>query len=393
MTTTHRVGLIVNPIAGMGGAVGLAGTDGERLAEAIARGARPLAAARAGRALRVLAGSGQDAAARVEVLTAAGDMGEEAALAAGLTPRIVYEPAASRSRRADTVAAARALLAAGIDLLLVAGGDGTARDLLEPVGDRVPVLGIPAGVKMHSAVFAPGPGAAGDIARAFLAAGCPAERLRDAEVMDRELDPGGQASPELYGTLRVPAGSQWLPHPKASPGDDARLEGACAWAARLARDELVTLIGPGATMQAVKARLGFDGTLLGVDAVCEGRLLAADLGERQIIDLLAGRQGRIIVSIVGGQGFLFGRGNQQLGPAVIRAVGRERIVIVAALGKLAALGGGPLIVDTGDAVLDSELSGFMPVRVGARQAVQYRVVAADAADGAGPAADRVADAG
>ena len=197
--------------------------------------------------------------------------------------------------------------------------------------------------------------------------------LVEAEVMDRD---GTDASPRLYGTLRVPVSTLWAPHPKAGPVGSAMLDGACEHVARQAQDDCLTLIGPGATMRRIKQSLGFTGTLLGVDAFRRGRLVQADVGERRILELLDERQGRIVVGVVGGQGFLFGRGNQPLSPAVIRRVGRDRIVVVAAMEKLVALEGRRLLVDTGDPSLDRELAGFITVHTGARRSVRYRVAAA-----------------
>lgn len=368
---SYRLGLIVNPVAGMGGAVGLKGTDGERHAQALARGAGPLSHRRTATALAAL----NHVQVAFKLLTAGGAMGAIAAREAGIEHRVVFEPAGRHTTAADTVAAAQALALAGIDLLLFAGGDGTARDLLKVIDGRIPVLGIPAGVKMHSAVFAPGPAAAGDIAAAFLQSHCSPGSLVDAEVMDRQDD---ESSPELYGTLRVPTNATWSPHPKAGAAGSAMLNGAIEHTAQLARDERLTLIGPGATMQAIKQRLGSNGTLLGVDAFEQGRLVEADLTAERCLTLLEerrGRPGRIIVGIVGGQGFLFGRGNQQFSPAVIRRVGLNGIVVVAAVEKLTALAGRALYVDTGDESLDREFAGYISVRTGARRSLQYRVAA------------------
>ena len=143
----------------------------------------------------------------------------------------------------------------------------------------------------------------------------------------------------------------------------------------MARDTLYFL-GPGTTMQAIKRALGLDGTLLGVDAVHNGRRVGIDLGEREILALVdGGARARLMVSPLGGQGFVFGRGNQQVSAAVLRRLGRDHIVLVSTLGKLLALNGAGLLVDTGDAALDRELAGWHRVIVGANQTTVYRIAA------------------
>jgi len=369
LSKTHRLGLIVNPIAGMGGLVGLKGTDGDRYKQAIERGAHPLALNRAAGALATL----MQQKVNFELVTCGGNMGETAARSAGLQARVVWRAAHSQTNGTDTIDAARALVAENIDLLLFAGGDGTARDLLGSIGRQIPVLGIPAGVKMHSAVFAPGPRAAGEIIASFLVVDCSQKNLRDAEVLDRDDD---GASPRLFGMMKVPINELWTPHPKAGGGSSALLVGALTHGTKLATDGRVTLIGPGATMRDLKEQLGFAGTLLGIDAFQHGQLIASDVGERQILDLLDGQEGRIIISIVGGQGFMFGRGNQPFSPTVIRRVGLDQVFVITAQEKLTLLEGRPILVDTGDEALDDELAGFKSIRVGAKRCIQYQVVAA-----------------
>lgn len=358
----HRLGLIVNPIAGMGGSVGLKGTDGELAAAARELGAAPVASERAQKALSQLGGFGGS----LSVLTCAGDMGADAAASAGLEPRVLVASAGRGTSAADTRAGAMAMVGCDPDLLLFVGGDGTARDVLEVVGRRVPVLGVPSGVKMHSAVFAAGARAAGEIAARFLRARDRRSLLGDAEVLDRDVNGTGEASPRLYGVMRTPRSGFLVPGAKAaSPvSERAALDAAVARVVARMDDSRISLLGPGSTMQLAKRQIGFEGTLLGVDAVRDGSCLATDLGEREILRLLGGHgRGRIVVSVVGGQGFLFGRGNQQLSPRVIRRVGKDNIVIVSSLEKLTALPWGCLLVDTGDEELDEELSGHLPVVV------------------------------
>ncbi|MGV1047926.1 MAG: ATP-NAD kinase family protein [Solirubrobacterales bacterium] len=370
------LGLIVNPIAGMGGRVGLRGTDGGAvLSAAVARGAVPRAPERAAAALELLA----PLAERLEVLAWSEQMGGREARAAGLDCRLLRPEAEGATVAADTRAAAVEMSERGVSLLLFAGGDGTARDLLEAVDSRVPVLGIPAGVKMHSGVFAVSPRSAGRLAREAVEHG-PAE-LSTAEVMDvdEELLRAGVVAPRLHGVMRVPADQLGMQSAKLRSARPDRLEVASI-ADRLAielGEETLTLFGPGTTTAAIMDVLGLDSTLLGVDAVGAGQLVAADAEERELLRLLdeAGAA-KLIIAPVGGQGFLVGRGNQQLSPAVLRRLGVENVRVVATEAKLAGLGGRPLLVDSGDPELDRELSGFTRVLVGARRSVVYRVEAA-----------------
>ncbi|MEY9912980.1 putative polyphosphate/ATP-dependent NAD kinase [Catenulispora sp. MAP12-49] len=351
-----RVGLVVNPVAGVGGRVGLKGSDGAEVqARAFALGAVPRAAERAAVALSELAARRRD----VAVLTVAGAMGEEAARAAGLAPEVVFS-AGEPTSAADTVAAARAL-ASRVDLLLFAGGDGTARDVLEAVGDAVPVLGIPTGVKMHSAVFAVNPRAAGEVAAI-------ATRVRDAEVVDRV-----DGSPRLFGYLRVPDVPARVQQRKiggSSVTPDAVSGIATELRALLSPGDLLVL-GPGTTTRAVAAVWGLEVPVLGVNVIEGDEIVASDVGADRLLDLVSGRPAHIALTPIGGQGFLLGRGNQQLSPEVLRAVGLERLHVVATEAKVVALGGRPLLVDTGDDVLDQAFPRYVRVITGWRRTILY----------------------
>ncbi|MGC9442866.1 ATP-NAD kinase family protein [Streptomyces sp. WG5] len=370
--TGRTLGLIVNPLAGMGGSVGLKGTDGpEILEEARRRGARPLSGERAVRALTRLAAAAKSP---FEIVTASGDLGEHSALAAGLRPVVVHRAGPGDSGPDDTRAAARAM-ASDVDLLLFAGGDGTARDVVGAVGDRVPVLGVPAGVKMHSAVFGTGPDSAGSLAALFLD-GSPAVRMRDAEVMD--LDETAfredRLSARLYGYARSPYERHLAQNAKAgSRAGDAALEAACQRVAARMREGVLYVVGPGTTMRRVMDALGLPSTLLGVDAVLNGALVGSDLDERALLALMEGRQTRIVVGVLGGQGYLFGRGNQQISAEVIRRVGREGIDVIAPMDKLVALKSVSLRVDTGNAEVDALLSGYLRLHTGPDRSVLFSV--------------------
>jgi predicted polyphosphate/ATP-dependent NAD kinase len=366
-----RLGVLVNPIAGLGGRVGLKGTDGAQVVErALALGARPGAAARMIESLRALPSG-------LPVLAAAGAMGEDEARAAGLAPERIGGASAGATSAADTIAAARAMADKGMDLLLFAGGDGTARDILAAVGTRVPVLGIPAGVKMHSAVFAASPRAAGAVVARALAAGF-AVREREVMDIDEEARREGRASARLHGFLLGPEDDVLIQGVKVGGGGDeaAALARVAEAVARLIPAGTTVLLGPGTTLRAVADRLGVAKSLLGVDAVQDGRVLAADAGERDLLRVLrAGGPAVIVVSPIGGQGFLFGRGNQEMSPEVIRAVGAANILIAATEAKLATLRDHLLRVDTGDAALDDRLAGHRRVVTGIGALVVCRVAA------------------
>ena len=370
-----RIGLVVNPIAGIGGRVGLKGSDGDEVVRrALELGAVPAAGARTVRALERL----RSVEAPFDLLVAPGPMGEEAARAAGLDARVVGELAGTETTAEDTRRIATAMVEGeGVDLLLFAGGDGTAADVLAAVGPSAPVLGIPAGVKIHSAAFAVSPEAAGVLAGA-VARG---EQIRfaEAEVLDLDEDAfrRGEIAPRLLGYLRVPQEPRLVQARKApSPAGEAVMTQAIA-ADVVERMEpgRAYVLGPGSTVRAIAERLGVPKTLVGVDVVRDGRLVAADASEDAILAALGDGPASIVVTPIGGQGFVFGRGNQQIGPRVLRAVGRERVIVVATQWKLASLAGMPLRVDTGDPEVDAEVAGHVLVTTGYRDRAAYRIEA------------------
>jgi predicted polyphosphate/ATP-dependent NAD kinase len=370
-----RAGLIVNPVAGLGGAVGLKGSDGADLqARARSLGAVPHAAERADRALTRLEYRTPD----VTIVAAPGELGANVAAAHSLPVDVLPIPVRTGLTTADdTRAAARGLVSRGVDLILFAGGDGTTRDLHDAVGDAVPVLGIPTGVKMHSGVFATTPESAGDAAAAFLAAG-DAALTREGEVVDLDEELDGVIATRLYGALRVPDDPLRVQPMKASApsvSDEAALAAVCASIADGMDPRRLYLVGPGTTMRRVLERLGLEKTLLGIDVVRAGRLVVADASEQQLLELLADEPATLVVGVVGGQGALVGRGNQQLSPAVIRRIGAENVEIVAGLHKLLALDPPVLHVDTGDPALDEELCGYRRVHVAPGRTLVSKVAA------------------
>ncbi len=394
-----KLGLIVNPVAGVGGRVGLKGSDGtEIVRRALELGAARDAPRRARLALERLARLRD----HFQIVTWPREMGEDEARAAGFEPNVLgsfgdrstwagHEAEGRGGRRsgfaradfvmtsaADTVAAAGALLDAGVDLIVFAGGDGTARDLCAVVGDRVPVIGVPAGVKIHSAVYATTPAAAGDLAALMLEVQPAAVRLREGEVMDidEEAFREGYVSARLYGYMVVPYARGLTQSAKAGgvAGEERALNDVATEVIRGMRPGALYILGPGTTTRTIMSRLDLPKTLLGVDAVCDGALAGSDLAEDGLLHLLDRHaEAHIVVTVIGGQGHLFGRGNQQISPAVIRGAGPSRIVIVATRAKLLSLEGRPLLVDTGDQDLDAELSGYAKVVTGLAERTMYKV--------------------
>jgi predicted polyphosphate/ATP-dependent NAD kinase len=368
---TKTLGLIVNPLAGIGGRVGLKGSDGRQIQQkALALGALPGAERRAMQSLeRIGAPEG------LEIVTYPAEMGENAAHACGLAPRVIGSIRAGATSAQDTQRAARDMKRLGVDLLLFAGGDGTARDVYQAIGEGLPVLGIPAGVKMHSAVYATRPSSAGDLAAAYLEGRV--SGLREVEVMDvdEEAMRAGVVSSRLYGYLSVPFESRLLQGLKtpSRPAEEAAMRAIAAHVIANMEQDWLYIIGPGTTTRAITSGLGLPKTLIGVDVVHAGRLLAADVNEAQLLQLLRARPARIIVTPVGGQGYLFGRGNQQISPEVIRQVGKQNVIVVSTPGKIHALAGRPLRVDTGISEVDEMLSGYIRIVTGYEEWIVYRV--------------------
>lgn len=368
-----RLGFIINPVAGMGGSVGLKGTDGEAIVhEAIHRGARPTAGQRATRAIVRLAAS----LPQVDVLTVAGPMGEQVAREAGIEPSVLNLSHAGSSTGVDTRMAAQSMADLGVDLILFAGGDGTARDILSASGDAVPMLGVPAGVKMHSAVFGTTPANAGDLAALFLS-GSRRAPLRDAEVMDLDEDAirAGRLMAHLYGYARSPFERHLMQNAKAGsvPGENETLDAVARQVADGMQDGKIYILGPGTTTRRLADVLGIPATLLGVDAVLDRAAIGHDLNEQGLLRLIERREAEIIVSVLGGQGSLFGRGNQQISAEVIRRVGRDNITVISTVEKLINLPAGTLQVDTGDPEIDAMLTGHIPVITGPHRTMLVKV--------------------
>ena len=345
------VGFIVNPVAGMGGAVGLKGTDGkEILEEAIALGAQPIATQRAETFLTQL----NPAKDNIKLIVGARNMGQNQAEKCGFTFKAVGENK-KETYPEDTQSIAKCIVDMGVDLLVFCGGDGTTRDILKAIDMRVPVLGVPTGVKMHSAIFAISPQAAARVAVGFLWGGLP---LREAEVMDVDEQEFrmGHLSAKLYGYLLSPFEPHLIQGNKmASPMTENEVENQAAIAIFVIEEmkpNVLYIVGPGTTTRTIADLLDQKKTLLGVDLFMNKKIIGRDVNEKQILEAISGKNAHIIVTPIGGQGFIFGRGNQQISQKVIRKVGLDKIVVIATKSKLDRLQS--LRVDTGNPELDQD---------------------------------------
>ncbi|MBL4607705.1 MAG: ATP-NAD kinase family protein [Pseudomonadales bacterium] len=372
-----RLGLIVNPFAGLGGSVALKGSDGDEIvALALSRGAKPKADERVEAALAVLAPYRDE----IQIITVPGDMGGRLAKVFGaeylLLENIVNEVISSAE---DTRKAALSICQEGVDLLLFAGGDGTARDIYAAIGVGQVCLGVPAGVKMQSGVYANTPHAAGELLKLMMQGEILS--LTEAEVRDIDEDAyrHGMLKSRYFGELRVPSDLRYLQHVKCRgiEKEEVVLDDIAAFVCESLERHTLCIIGAGTTTMAIKQAMGIDGTLLGVDLVFDGRLLLADASEQEILTSLSARDTsqpvKLILTLIGGQGHLFGRGNQQLSPRVIKVVKKENITVVASKDKLHSLDKRPIILDTGDECLDRQLAGYISVVTGYEDQVIYPI--------------------
>ncbi|AHL21735.1 ATP-NAD kinase family protein [Thermococcus nautili] len=363
------IGLIVNPIAGMGGKVALKGTDGV-VEEAIRRGARPVSPDLVRLFLREL--SHYPEARSITFLTGPGLLGEDYLRESGFRFEVI--PIEFRYREVNgvripdtssehTKRLARKMLGK-VKLIVFAGGDGTARDVVSAVGRKVPILGIPTGVKMYSGVFAVSPEKAAEVLVRFLRGETKLEE-REVRDIDEEAFRRDEVRAKTYGKALVPVVENLVQGSKeAVKADEAgELEAlAEAVAEEILESEGIYFLGSGSTVKRIKDRLGIDGTLLGVDVVevrdGEAKLLVKDATEKDLLRF-ADRNPRVVVTVIGGANFLFGRGNQQFSAEVLRRIPKENVIVVATPDKLT----GPIRVYTGDREVDGKFRGYIRVRV------------------------------
>lgn len=367
-------GLLVNPVAGLGGSVGLKGSDGADIqAQARALGGTARGSRRAGRALEAAGESLR----QVRWLAWGGEMGADTLRAAGLEADVLGDPESPPGPE-DTRRAARAMAAAGAHLIVFCGGDGTARDLLDAVGQSLPVLGVPCGVKMHSGVFATTPESAGGILAALVEGNLVRATVAEVRDLDEAALREGTVNARFYGELAVPEMGGFLQHTKEGGREIEALaleEIVAEMTERVDDHPAIHVLGPGGSLAALKSALGLTPTLLGVDVLHHSRQAGQDVDaawlERYLADQVDAAY--LSISFTRQQGFLLGRGNQQLSPAVLRRIGRDHMWVMGTRTKLLTLEGRPLRIDTDDAELDREWTGLVEIVTGYRDSLYYRL--------------------
>ena len=351
-----KIGLIVNPIAGMGGSVGLKGTDGEIVKKAIELGAKPTTPQRVKETLSLI--KRKD----VYFMVAPGKMGEDYIKKFDFKYEVVSE-IGEETNATDTKRIVQDMLEKGIELLIFVGGDGTARDIYDVLDLKTPVVGIPSGVKMFSPVFALSTTAAAEIINNET------DQFIEKEVLDidEEAFRAGKLGAKLYGYLKVPKKSSLL-QGKKEPSNVSKPE-------KLSKEEITQylleniesdalyILGPGTTLATVAEKLGVQKTLLGIDAVFNSQLVGSDLNEKGLLELIKKyRKTKIILTPIGGNGFIFGRASKQFTPEVLKLIDKKDMIIVATEDKISRLD--CLRVDTGDIKIDNKLQGFVKVITG-----------------------------
>lgn len=362
-----HIGLLINPIAGLGGELAYKGSD--NLVLSLNSWRQSWANQRCYQTLKLL----QTYAPQLHFYCASGLMGQDVLTELGFESQIVYH-SPTTTQAQDTIWVAQALMAQPIDILLFVGGDGTARNVCQAQVSK-PVLGIPAGVKMHSGVFALNPESAAEVLIKLMTGAGVAVEQADVRDLDELALQRGKVQAKFYGELTIPVDTKLIQQMKcASPESDELVQTEiAAFVAENLQADVLYLFGVGSTCAAIMAQLGYEHTLLGFDALLNGELVAKDLDSRAIWQWVQHYPTKIILTATGGQGVLIGRGNQQLTPQVLRHVGRDNLWVVASPQKLQQLQGRALVLDTGDAELNQAWQGLIKVTTGYQQEQLYYV--------------------
>ncbi|MGB9674308.1 MAG: ATP-NAD kinase family protein [Anaerolineales bacterium] len=372
MMNKKKVGLIINPLAGIGGRVGLKGSDGEEIQkQALSLGAIPLSSERTRETLSYL----KPIKNQFDLFAASNEMGATVAINEGYQVEILPVLHPFHTTAEDTIYVAQTMKSLGVDLILFAGGDGTARDIFNAIHDEIAVIGIPAGVKIFSAVFAINPRSAAMLVQDFIVSS--RIQLHDAEVvdLDEESYRMGNVQTKLFGFLKIPYHPRYVQNQKVptETKESYQIEAIAQDVIENLEEGIFYALGPGTIPNKIASLLGIEKTLVGIDLIKDRQLYAKDVNEKALVEILNSYKLKLIVTPIGGQGFVFGRGNQPFSPQVLDKLSKEDILIVSLIEKIHALHGRPLRVDTGSPVVDQKLSGYVKIITGYNERIIYQV--------------------
>ncbi len=373
-----KLGFIVNPIAGMGGAVGLKGTDGDALKEAIKRGAKPVAPTIALRFLKKLAELClDDIKEKVEIYTPKNVMGEDYLKSIAIPYKVLDIEIPRETTAEHTKKSVEIFRRLGVDIIVFVGGDGTARDIVSVIGSSIPILGIPSGVKMYSGVFSVSPEAAASLLCYYI-------RNEDVDLVDAEIadiDEDAFRRDELrvrlyYIAKTISKGSLLAPTKDVVLGDEEAKKGIARYFVEsILNENTLYILGPGTTVKAIADELGVEKTVLGIDAILGRKLIGKDLWGSTLLDIVRSYPSRkLVLTPIGGQGFLIGRGNKQLTPEILQYFNKQDLIVVATPRKLSKLR--YLIIDSGDPKIDRKFSGYHRVITGYREETIVKIIPA-----------------
>ena len=356
-----RLGLLVNPDAGLGGRLGLKGSDGQ--AEiARSRGAQDRSGPRMRAMLDHLITISKENLDGIQWYVSKGRMGTDWISPAISSLEIIHSSSSSTDAK-DTSQLVGSMIGSDIDLLVYAGGDGTTRDVVAALSEygrpELPIIGVPTGVKMHSGCFASSPKAAAEVLSAWLEGDL---LLSSTEVLDLDEDlyRKGKWVVKLYAEAITPASPRWMQGSKMrveASGEEEIIQGLADHVRETLFDDRMMIVwGSGGTLRTIGGILGFELNTLGIDITVGGNIIGSDLDENEILSALKEHQGDVILllSPMGGQGFLIGRGNLQLSPDVLKIIGVNRVLGIVTPAKMLTLRS--LRIETGDSEMDQRFS-------------------------------------
>ncbi|MEL0189560.1 MAG: ATP-NAD kinase family protein [Candidatus Thalassarchaeaceae archaeon] len=365
-----RIGLLANPDAGLGGRLGLKGSDGQ--AElARSRGAEDRSGPRLKSMLEYFSKIHRGEQVDLEWVTSRGRMGTDW-IPSQMEGAVIVEAHQSKgtTSASDTEDAVAAMVGSEIDLLVYSGGDGTTRDIVASLSklesSETPVIGVPSGVKMHSGCFASSPKGAAEVLSSWINGDL---LVSSTEVLDLDEDlyREGKWVVRLYAEAFSPNSPRWMQGSKElvqTESEDDIVVGLSEHIREsLVSEDQLIIWGSGGTLRAIGENNGFELTTLGIDATMGSEQVGTDLDESGILSILRSHDGptTLLLSPMGGQGFLIGRGNLQLSPAVLESIGIDNILGVLTPAKLLTVR--KLRIETGDEGLDERFASMRYMKV------------------------------